>query len=89
MDTASLVIGIVAAIIGFIPCVNVFVIIPAIVGLILGIVSFRKKSEEELPTGIALTGIILNALPLVIMTAFLVLAMVTGDSYAVNEMVIK
>ncbi|MCK5785807.1 MAG: hypothetical protein KAH54_04505 [Candidatus Sabulitectum sp.] len=89
MDTASLVIGIVAAIIGFIPCLNLFVIVPAIVGLILGIVSFRKRSAEELPTGIALTGIILNALPLVVMTAFLILAMVTGDSYTVNEMIIK
>ncbi len=89
MDTAALVIGIIAVMVGFIPCVNTLVILPAIVGLILGIISFRKNREAEQPSGIALAGIILNALPLIVMTTFLVLAMVTGDSYAVNEMIIK
>jgi len=89
MDTASLVIGIIAAIIGFIPCINVLVILPAIVGLVLGIISFRKKRSEELPSGIALAGIILNALPLVVMTAFLLLAIVTGDAYSINDMTIR
>lgn len=89
MDTASLVIGIIAAIIGFIPCVNFFVILPAIIGLILGIISFKRKRAEELPSGIALAGIILNALPLIVMTAFLVFAIATGDAYSINEMTIK
>ena len=89
MDTASLVIGIISAVLGFIPCVNLFVILPAIVGLILGIISFRKKREEELPSGVALAGIILNALPLVVMTSFLLLTMFTGDAYTINEMIIK
>lgn len=89
MDTAALVIGIIATMVGFIPCVNTLVILPAIVGLILGIISFRKNREAEKPAGIALAGIILNALPLIVMTSFLVLAMVTGDSYTVNEMIIK
>ncbi|MCK5131905.1 MAG: hypothetical protein KAR40_07110 [Candidatus Sabulitectum sp.] len=89
MDTASLVIGIISAVLGFIPCVNLFVILPAIVGLILGIISFRSKRAEGLPSGIALAGIILNALPLVIMTSFLLLAMFTGDAYTINEMIIN
>ena len=89
MDTAALVIGIIATMVGFIPCVNTLVILPAIVGLILGIISFRKKREEDQSSGIALAGIILNALPLIVMTSFLILAMVTGDSYAVNEMIIQ
>jgi len=89
MDIASLVIGIIAAMVGFIPCVNTLVIIPAIVGLILGIISFKKKKAEELPSGMALAGIILNALPLLVMTTFLILALVTGDSYTINEMTIK
>ncbi|MCD4706153.1 MAG: hypothetical protein K8S62_00255 [Candidatus Sabulitectum sp.] len=89
MDTASLVIGIIAAIAGFIPCINFFVILPAIAGLILGIISFRKKREEELPSGTALAGIILNALPLLLMTAFLLLAIVTGDAYSINDMTIR
>ena len=89
MDTAALVIGIIATMIGFIPCVNTLVILPAIVGLILGIISFRKKRELDQSSGIALAGIILNALPLIVMTTFVLLAMVTGDSYTVNEMIIK
>ena len=89
MDIASLVIGIIATMVGFIPCINTLVILPAIVGLILGIISFKKKKAEELPSGIALAGIILNALPLLVMTVFLVLAMVTGDTYSINEMTIK
>lgn len=89
MDIASLVIGIIATMVGFIPCINTLVILPAIVGLILGIISFKKKKAEELSSGMALTGIILNALPLMVMTAFLVLAMITGDAYSINEMTIK
>ena len=89
MNIASLVIGIIATLIGFIPCVNTLVILPAIIGLILGIISYRKNRAEELPSGIALTGIILNALPLIVMTGFLVLALVTGDTYSINEMTIK
>ncbi len=89
MDIASLVIGIIAAMVGFIPCVNTLVILPAIVGLILGIIAFKKKKTEELPSGIALAGIILNALPLLVMTVFLVLAMVTGETNSINEMIIK
>lgn len=89
MDIASLVIGIIATMVGFIPCINTLVILPAIVGLILGIISFKKKKAEELSSGMALAGIILNALPLMVMTAFLVLAIVTGDAYSINEMTIK
>lgn len=89
MDIASLVIGIIATMIGFIPCVNTLVIIPAIIGLILAIISFKQKRAAELPSGIALAGIILNALPLLVMTTFLVLAIVTGDAYSINEMTIQ
>ncbi len=89
MDTASLVIGIIATIIGFIPCINTLVVVPAIVGLILGIIAFKQKRTAELPSGIALAGIILNALPLLVITAYLVLAMVSGDAYSINEMTIK
>ena len=54
MDTASLVIGIISVIIGFIPCIQVFVFLPALVGLILGVVSFIRKRQVEEPTGTAL-----------------------------------
>lgn len=89
MDIASLVIGIISALVGLIPCVNFFVILPAILGLILGIISFKQKKAEELPSGIALTGIILNSLPLLIGVTILLYAIFTGDAYSINEMTIK
>lgn len=89
MDTASLVIGIIAVIIGFIPCVQVFVFIPALVGLILGIVSFLRKRQVDEPTGMALAGIILNAVPLLIMTAFALFVGFSADAASINDMTIK
>lgn len=89
MDTASLVIGIIAAIIGFIPCVNIFVFVPAIVGLILGVIAYRNKCEENLPSGVALAGIILNSIPILVMVGFFVIAMISGDPTPINEMTIR
>ena len=67
MDIASLVLGIVSLLFSFIPYCNYFMIIPAIVGLILGIIDVSQKSKLEMPKGIGITGIILNALALLIM----------------------
>ena len=89
MDVASLVIGIVSAIVGFIPCVNVLVFLPALAGLIIGIIAFRKNRAAGLPSGIAMTGIILNSLPLIVMLSFVIIAAVTGNSNSINEMTIR
>ncbi len=89
MDTASLVIGIIAALIGFVPCVNFFVFLPALVGLILGMVSYRKKKEEDLPSGTAMAGIILNTIPLLVIIGFFILAAISGDAASISEMTIK
>ncbi len=66
MDIASLVLGIVSLLFSFFPYCNFFLIIPAIVGLILGIIDVSQKSKLEMPKGIGITGIILNALALLI-----------------------
>ena len=89
MDTASLVIGIIAVIVGFIPCVQVFVFIPALVGLILGVVAFLRKRQVDEPTGIAVAGIILNAVPLLVMTALALFVGIGADAYSINDMTIK
>ncbi len=89
MDIASLVIGIVAVIVGFIPCVQVFVFLPALVGLILGLVSFLRKRQVEEPTGIAIAGILLNAVPLVIMTILAIFVGFSADAATINDMTIK
>ena len=65
MGVASLVLGIVSFVFGFIPCVNYIATVPAIIGLILGIVDAVKKSKAQEPKGMAIAGIILSALALV------------------------
>ena len=89
MDTASLVIGIIAVIIGFIPCLQIVVIVPAIVGLILGLVSWNRNRQEDKPTGIAVAGIILNAIPLIVIASLAAFVGLSADAYSINEMTIK
>jgi|BioPla2DNA2_1021312.scaffolds.fasta_scaffold109616_1 high-affinity K+ transport system ATPase subunit B len=73
MGVASMVIGIISALLGFIPLCNYFATIPAIVGLILGIVDAVKKTNENQPKGMAVAGIILNALAIVLIIGWTVL----------------
>ena len=62
MGVASLVIGIVAVVLSFIPCVNWFAFVPAIVGLILGACGLSSAKKQNQPTGKAVAGIVLNIL---------------------------
>ena len=67
MGIASMVIGIISAVIGFIPFCNYFALIPAGTGFILGIIDVAiksKKKQEGKESGIA--GIVLNAIAIVI-----------------------
>lgn len=89
MDVASLVIGIICLVIGFIPCLQVVVIVPAVAGLIMGIVAFTKKRGDEEPTGIALAGIILNAIPLLIIMALGMFIGIGSEAYTIPEMTIR
>jgi len=89
MDTASLVIGIFAVIIGFIPCLQIVVILPAVVGLVLGIVSYVRKKQAEESTGIAIAGIILNIIPLLVVTSLAVFMGISSEAFTINDMTIK
>lgn len=66
MGIASLIIGIAALVIGFVPMCGVIAAVPAIVGLILGIVEIKKKGKTEQPTGMGKAGTALNAVALVV-----------------------
>lgn len=56
LGVASLVLGILTFTIGWIPVVNYFSLIPAIIGIILGAVSLGKKMER----GMSIAGVVLN-----------------------------
>ncbi len=66
MGIASLVLGIVSFIGGLIPACNIFFSVPAVVGLILGIVDTVLKSKAKQPKGMAVAGIVLNAIAIVV-----------------------
>lgn len=76
MGIASLVLGILSAIIGFIPLCGMIALLPAFIGLILGIVDAVKKSKAGEPKGMAIAGIILSAISIVIIIAWWALAIV-------------
>ncbi len=66
MGLAAMIIGIIAVVLGFIPFCGYFAILPAIVGLILGIFDVKKKSKAQQPKGKGMAGIVLNAVAIIV-----------------------
>lgn len=66
MGVAALVLGIISIIVGFVPFCGAIAFVPAVVGLILGIVDIVKKNKENKPKGLAIAGTILTAIAIVI-----------------------
>ena len=66
MGVASLVLGILSLIIGFVPFCGAIALLPAIIGLILGIVDVVLKSKKSEPKGMGIAGIVLSAISIVI-----------------------
>ena len=64
MGVASLVLGIVAITIAWIPGCGWITFIPAIVGLILGIIDIGEKRRLGLGKGMAIAGMVLSAISL-------------------------
>jgi len=74
MGIASMVIGIVSAILGFVPLCNYFALIPASIGFILGIVDVAIKSQKKVEgKGIGIAGIVLNAIAIALIVIWSVL----------------
>lgn len=65
MGVASLVIGIVSVICGFIPLCNFFALIPAVVGLVLGIVAAVGNKKKQKPNGMAIAGAIMSGIAII------------------------
>ncbi len=70
MGVAALVLGIVSVVIGFIPFCGSWAIIPAIVGLVLGIIDWVKKNKEGNPKGKAIAGVICSAVAIVVILSY-------------------
>ena len=70
MGVAALVLGIVSIVIAWIPLCGVIAFIPALIGLILGIVDTVKKSKKGEKKGMSIAGIILNALAIIFIAVY-------------------
>jgi len=81
MGTASLVIGIIAIIFGFIPVVNYFVLFPALLGLVLGIIDIGIKVKQKQPKSESVCGVVLNSLAIFVIAAWTVaIALIISSS---------
>ena len=65
MDIASLVLGIIGVILGFIPFCNWISWILCLIGVILGVVAIVQKNKINAPKGMAVAGTVLSAIGLV------------------------
>ena len=68
MGVAALVLGIISIIVGFIPFCGAIAFIPAVIGLILGIIDTVKKSKSGEKKAISIVGLVLSAVAIVIIT---------------------
>lgn len=70
MGVAALVLGIVSLVISFIPLCGTWALIPAIVGVVLGIVDWVKKKKEDAPKGKAIAGTICSGIAIIVIVAW-------------------
>ena len=75
MAIAALVLGIISIILAIIPFCSIFSVLPAIVGLILGIIDLVKKKKNGGKKGIAITGIVLSGVAIIIIIVWIVASM--------------
>lgn len=85
MGIAALVIGIISMIVGFIPFCNYFALIPAIIGLTLGIVDIVLKSKANQPKGSGIAGTVLCSIAIVIIILWTALFSVALSSPEVQK----
>ena len=82
MGVASFVIGLICWLLS--PFLSVFLLLPALLALVLGIVDTAIKSKKKLPKGLSIAGIVLSAIALVVAGAITIIA-VGIYSYNVNN----
>lgn len=70
MGVASLILGIVSIIIGFIPFCGVIAFLPSITGFVLGLIDVILKSKRGEKKGISIAGLILSILAIIILFVY-------------------
>lgn len=85
MGVASLVLGIISLIIGFIPLCGAIALVPAIIGVILGIVDIVSKSKKGEKKGTSIAGLILSAIATLIIIFWVFVFGVAASKADLNE----
>lgn len=86
MGIAALILGILSMIIGFIPLCGSIALIPAIIGLILGIVDTVLKSKKGEKKGVSIAGLVLSAIAIVVIIFWVFIFGVAASNVDVNEL---
>ena len=86
MGVASLVLGIISIIIGFIPLCGSIALLPAIIGLILGIVDLVQKSKNGGSKGISIAGLILSIIAIIVIVFWVFIFSVAASQVDWNDL---
>jgi hypothetical protein len=81
----GLILGIIAIIFAFIPCIGTLAFIPGVIGLILGVISYMKAKDEGHPKGMPI-GVIVVSLVACAISAFQIFTIGTMASGMKSEM---
>ena len=75
---ASLILGILALLIAFIPCIGIFALIPGLIAIVLAIVGLSQASSANGSKGIIISGLVISILGTTLAAAWLVFFSASG-----------
>ena len=85
MGVASLILGIISLNVGFVPLCGIIALIPAIIGLILGIIDIIKKNKTKEKKNQSIAGIILSAIAIV----FIIFLIISFKIYILSQISVQ
>ncbi len=85
MGIAALILGIISIIIGFIPLCGSIAFVPAVIGLILGIVDTVQKKKKDEKIAVSVAGLVLSALAIVFIVFWVFIFGVAVSNADLNE----
>ena len=82
MAVAGMILGIVAIVLSFVPCINLISLLPAVVGLVLSILGLVKSKKTGSGRGMAIAGLVLCILALIWVPLFFFLILGAASASA-------
>ena len=76
---AALILGILALLIAFIPCVGLFALIPGIIAIILAIVGLSQASSANGSKGVIIAGLVISVIGTIIAALWLIIFSAGGS----------